>query len=165
MNYRLLGRTGLRVSELSLGAMTFGQPRSSGYAVQQLDTAAVRQLIDIALDAGVNLIDTADVYGGGASEEALGEALAGRRDRILVATKLHGPTGTGPNDLGQSRHHIIEACEASLRRLRIDHIDLYQVHGFDPQTDVEETLLALDHLVQSGMVRAIGCSNLSAGTS
>jgi aryl-alcohol dehydrogenase-like predicted oxidoreductase len=127
--------------------------------VGQIDLAGVRRQIDMAIDAGVNLIDTADVYSQGASEELVGEALAGRRDQILLATKARMTMGPGPNDSGLSRHHLIEACEASLRRLQTDHIDLYQVHEWDGQTPLEETLAALDHLVSAGKVRYIGCSN------
>jgi aryl-alcohol dehydrogenase-like predicted oxidoreductase len=112
-------------------------------------------------DAGVNLIDTADVYSDGAAEEILGRALKGRRDRVLLASKARFPMGSGPNDAGLSRQHLIEACEASLRRLQADHIDLYQVHEWDGQTPLEETLAALDHLVQSGKVRYVGCSNFA----
>jgi len=119
---------------------------------------ATRQ-IDRCLDAGVNVVDTADVYSAGLSEEIVGEALKGRRDRVVLATKARMPMGDGPNDAGLSRHHLIAACEASLRRLGTDHIDLFQVHEWDGVTPLEETLHALDHLVQSGKVRYIGCSN------
>jgi aryl-alcohol dehydrogenase-like predicted oxidoreductase len=125
------------------------------------EAAEARRLVDQALDAGVNLIDTADMYSDGLSEEMVGEAIQGRRDRVLVATKVRMPMGGGPNDAGLSRHHLIEACEASLRRLRIDHIDLYQVHVWDGQTPIEETLAALDDLVRSGKVRYVGCSNFA----
>jgi aryl-alcohol dehydrogenase-like predicted oxidoreductase len=117
--------------------------------------------VDMCLDAGVNLIDTADVYSEGVSEEIVGEVLKGRRDRMLVATKVRMTMGPGPNDAGLSRHHIISGCEASLRRLGMDHIDLYQVHEWDGLTPLEETLEALDHLVRSGKVRYVGCSNYS----
>jgi len=160
MEYRQLGRSGLRVSALTLGTMGFagsGQFRDVG----EIDLAGARRQIDIALDAGVNLIDTADIYSRGASEELVGQALEGRRDRALVATKARFAMGDGPNDAGLSRHHLIEACEASLRRLRTDHIDLYQVHEWDGQTRLEETLGALEHLQQSGKVRYIGCSNFA----
>jgi len=120
-----------------------------------------RRQIAMAIDAGVNLIDTADVYSAGLSEEIVGEALAGRRDEVLIATKARYPMGPGPNDAGLSRHHLIEACEASLRRLRTDRIDLYQVHEWDGQTPLEETLAALDHLLTSGKVRYVGCSNFT----
>ena len=115
----------------------------------------------MALDAGVNVIDTADIYTAGASEEIVGQALEGRRDRLLVATKARFAMGRGPNDAGLSRHHLIQACEASLRRLRTDHIDLYQLHEWDGQTPLEETLGALEHLLQSGKVRYVGCSNFA----
>jgi aryl-alcohol dehydrogenase-like predicted oxidoreductase len=140
--------------------MTFGG-RGQFRAVGETDLAGARRQLDIALGAGVNLIDTADVYSGGAAEEILGEALDGRRDRVLLATKARFPMGSGPNDAGLSRHHLIEACEASLRRLRTDHIDLYQVHEWDGRTPLEGTLAALAQLVQSGKVRYVGCSNFA----
>ena len=160
MKYRQLGRSGLRVSELTLGTMGFagsGKFRDVG----EIDLDGARRQIDMALDAGVNLIDTADVYSLGASEEVVGEAVKGRRDQLLIATKARFEMGPGPNDAGLSRHHLIEACEASLRRLQTDHIDLYQVHEWDGQTPLEETLGALEHLVQSGKVRYVGCSNFA----
>ncbi len=160
MEYRQLGRSGLRVFPLTLGTMTFGG-QGKFQAVGRTDLEGARRQIDMALDAGVNLIDTADVYSDGASEEIVGEALNGRRDQILLATKARFPTGPGPNDAGLSRHHLIRACEASLRRLRTDHIDLYQLHEWDGDTPLEETLAALDHLVQSGKVRYVGCSNFA----
>jgi aryl-alcohol dehydrogenase-like predicted oxidoreductase len=158
MDYRQLGRSGLRFSELILGTMGFGgsgQFRNVG----TIDLDGARRQIDMALDAGVNVIDTADIYSLGASEEIVGRALSGRRDQVLLASKARFPMGPGPNDAGLSRHHLIEACEASLRRLQTDHIDLYQVHEWDGQTPLEETLGALDHLLQSGKVRYLGCSN------
>jgi aryl-alcohol dehydrogenase-like predicted oxidoreductase len=140
--------------------MTFGGRRQFRHVGDtQLETA--RRQIDMALDAGVNLIDTADIYSDGVSEEIIGEALAGRRDRVLLASKARFPLGRGPNDGGLSRHHLIEACEASLRRLRTDHIDLYQVHEWDGQTPLEETLAALEHLLDGGKVRYVGCSNFA----
>jgi aryl-alcohol dehydrogenase-like predicted oxidoreductase len=160
MEYRQLGASGLRVSALSLGTMTFGG-RGKFALVGGTDVKAASRQLDMVLDAGVNLIDTADVYSDGLAEEVLGEALAGRRDRFLIASKARFPMGGGPNDAGLSRHHLIEACEASLRRMRIDHIDLYQVHSWDGQTPVEETARALDELVRSGKVRYIGASNHS----
>jgi len=160
MEYRQLGRSGLRVSCLTLGTMTFGG-RGQFRTVGDTDLEGARHQIDMALDAGVNLIDTADVYSGGAAEEIVGAALAGRRDRVLLATKARFPMGPGPNDAGLSRHHLIEACEASLRRLQSDHIDLYQVHGWDGHTPLEETLSALELLMQSGKVRYVGCSNFA----
>lgn len=161
MEYRQLGRSGLRISTLTLGTMTFGG-RGKFAQVGQLGIEEVRRFIDRAVDAGVNLIDTADVYSDGRSEELVGEALGRRRDNVLIATKVHFPTGTGPNDAGLSRSHILSACEASLRRLRTDHIDLYQVHEWDGATPLDETLDALDTLVHQGKVRYLGCSNYSA---
>ena len=124
MDYRQLGRSGLRVSALTLGTMTFG----GGANVGTTDVAGARRQLDMCLDAGVNLVDTANVYSAGVSEEILGEALEGRRDRLLLATKARMPMGDGPNDAGLSRQHLIASCEASLRRLNVDHIDLFQVH-------------------------------------
>jgi aryl-alcohol dehydrogenase-like predicted oxidoreductase len=138
--------------------MTIG-PSGPSASIGSVDLDGARRQIDLCLDAGVNLIDTADVYSAGVSEELVGQALVGRRDRVLLATKARMPTGEGPNDAGLSRHHLIEACEASLRRLRTDHIDLYQVHEWDGQTPLEETLDTLDMLVRAGKVRYIGCSN------
>jgi aryl-alcohol dehydrogenase-like predicted oxidoreductase len=160
MEHRNLGRSGLRVSVLSLGTMTFGG-RGRFAAVGDTDTAGAARQIDMCLDAGVNLVDTADVYSAGVSEEIIGEVLgrAGRRDRVLLATKARMPMGDGANDAGLSRQHLVAACEASLRRLRADHIDLYQVHEWDGVTPLEETLSALDDLVRAGKVRYIGCSN------
>jgi aryl-alcohol dehydrogenase-like predicted oxidoreductase len=143
--------------------MTFGG-RGNFADVGSTDVAGAARQIDMCLDAGVNLIDTADVYSDGLSEEIVGEVLDanGRRDRTLIATKARMPMGDGPSDAGLSRHHLIAGCEASLRRLRADHIDLYQVHEWDGQTPLEETLAALDDLVRLGKVRYVGCSN-SAG--
>jgi aryl-alcohol dehydrogenase-like predicted oxidoreductase len=162
MRYRPLGRSGLQVSELTLGTMGFGG--SGRFAdVGTIDVAAAQRQLDLALDAGVNLVDTADAYSEGASEEVLGEAMkgGGRRDRLVVATKARFPTGPGPNDQGLSRHHLVAACEASLRRLQVDHIDLLQVHEWDGATPLEETVEALDTLITSGKVRYVGCSNFS----
>lgn len=161
MEYRQLGQSGLRVSTLALGTMTFGGSAAFRH-VGATDVTEAERMLDMCLDAGVNLIDTADVYSDGRSEEILGAALKGRRDRLLVATKARFPMGPGPNDAGLSRHHLMRACEASLRRLAIDHIDLYQVHQWDGQTPLDETLEALDRLVASGKVRYVGCSNYSA---
>src|SRR4051794_20003528 len=140
--------------------MGFG---GTGWAtpVGQIDVDGARRQIGLARDAGVNLIDTADVYSAGLAEEILGEALGSSRDDVLIATKARMPMGQGPNDAGLSRHHIVRAAEASLRRLRTDHIDLYQLHEWDGQTPLEETLTALDDLVRSGKVRYIGASNYS----
>jgi aryl-alcohol dehydrogenase-like predicted oxidoreductase len=160
MEYRTLGRSGLRVSVLTMGTMTFGgEGPFANVGTTGVDEA--RRQVDMGLDAGINLIDTADVYSGGRSEEILGEVLRGRRDQVLVATKVRMGMGPGPNDAGLSRHHVISGCEASLRRLGTDHIDLYQVHEWDGQTPLEETLEALDLLVRSGKVRYVGASNFA----
>ena len=161
MEYRTLGGSGLRVSVLTMGTMTFG---GTGEFTDVGSTGPVeaRRQVDMCLDAGVNLIDTADVYSAGLSEEIVGEVLDGRRDRALLATKVRMEMGEGPNDAGLSRHHVITGCEASLRRLHTDHIDLYQVHEWDGQTPLEETLEALDQLVSSGKVRYVGASNYTA---
>ncbi len=158
MQYRQLGNSGLRVSSLTLGTMTFGGGGKFA-KVGSTEVQGARRQVDMCRDAGVNLIDTADVYSGGRSEEIVGEVLAGRRDDFLIATKVRMAMGDDPNMQGLSRHHIIEGCEASLRRLRCDHIDLYQVHEWDGSTELEETLTALAHLVDSGKVRYIGVSN------
>jgi aryl-alcohol dehydrogenase-like predicted oxidoreductase len=148
----------LRVSVLALGTMTVGGVGAYAKA-GALDTAEARRHLDLALDAGVNLVDTANHYSWGVAEEIVGQAIAGRRDRLLLATKARMSMGDGPNDAGLSRYHLIRACEASLRRLGTDYIDLYQVHEWDGQTPLEETLEALDTLVRSGKVRYVGCSN------
>jgi len=161
MEYRALGRSGLRVSVLTMGTMTFGG--AGAFAdVGSTDTEEAERQVDMCLDAGVNLIDTADVYSSGLAEEILGQVLRGRRDQVLLATKVRMGMGRGPNDSGLSRHHIISGCEASLRRLGTDHIDLYQVHEWDGQTPLEETLHALDDLVRSGKVRYVGASNYTS---
>jgi aryl-alcohol dehydrogenase-like predicted oxidoreductase len=161
VEYRTLGGSGLRVSVLTMGTMTFGGTGGFG-DVGSTGLVEARRQVDMCLDAGVNLIDTADVYSAGLSEEIVGEVLDGRRDRALLATKVRMEMGEGPNDAGLSRHHVITGCEASLRRLRTDHIDLYQVHEWDGQTPLEETLEALDQLVSSGKVRYVGASNYTA---
>jgi len=161
MEYRLLGRSGLKVSTLTIGTMTFG---GKGWAktVGDLGLSDARRLVDLCLDAGVNLIDTADVYSQGVSEEIIGEITGGKRKNgVLIATKARFPMGDGPNDVGSSRHHLIRACDASLKRLKTDVIDLYQLHEWDGQTPLEETMEALDMLVRQGKVRYIGCSNFS----
>jgi aryl-alcohol dehydrogenase-like predicted oxidoreductase len=162
MEYQQLGRSGLRVSRLTLGTMTFGG-RGQFRTVGETDLDGARRQIQIAMDAGVNLIDTADIYSAGAAEEIVGNALSagGLRDKVLLATKARFAMGPGANDAGLSRQHLIEACESSLRRLQTDHIDLYQVHEWDGQTPLEETLAALEHLLQSGKVRYVGCSNFA----
>src|SRR5271165_2489883 len=160
MEYRQLGRSGLKVSVLSLGTMTFGgKDFFSKVGDVSLDEA--RRLIDIVADAGVNLIDTANMYSAGRSEELIGEAMPVRKAGMLIATKARFPMGAGPNDRGSSRWHLIGECEASLRCLRTDVIDLYQLHQWDGLTPLEETLEALDNLVRAGKVRYVGCSNFS----
>jgi aryl-alcohol dehydrogenase-like predicted oxidoreductase len=158
MEYRQLGNSGLRVSALTLGTMTFG---GAGHwaRVGDTDLADATRQIDICIDRGINFIDTANVYSDGLSEEILGEAIKHRRDRVLLATKARMPMGDGPNDAGLSRHHLIAECENSLRRMQVDHIDLYQVHEWDGQTPLEETMEALDELQRSGKVRYVGASN------
>jgi aryl-alcohol dehydrogenase-like predicted oxidoreductase len=161
MEYRLLGRSGLKVPVLSFGTATFGGKGEFFKAWGATDVKEATRLIDICLEAGVNMFDTADGYSNGLSEEILGKAVAGRRQQVLLATKVFFPMGTGPNDLGTSRYHLIKACEDSLRRLGTDYIDLYQMHAFDAFAPAEETLSTLHNLVSSGKVRYIGCSNYS----
>ena len=158
MEYRQLGRCGLRVSALTLGTMTFGG-RGGFRAVGATGVEGARRQVDMCLDAGINLIDTADVYSAGLAEEITGEVIKGRRDSLLLSTKVRMPMGDGPNDAGLSRHHIISGCEASLRRLGTDHIDIYHVHEWDGQTRLEETLSALSALVSAGKVRYLAASN------
>ncbi|MGD0270316.1 MAG: aldo/keto reductase [Candidatus Sulfotelmatobacter sp.] len=161
MEFRTLGRSGLKVPVLSFGTGTFGGSNEFFRAWGASDVAEATRLVDICLEAGVNLFDTADVYSDGLSETILGKAVAGRRDSVLISTKATFRMGPGPNDLGSSRYHLIRACEASLRRLGTDHIDIYHLHGFDALTPVEEVLSTLDQLVVSGKVRYIACSNFS----
>jgi aryl-alcohol dehydrogenase-like predicted oxidoreductase len=153
MEYRYMGRTGLKVSALCLGCMTFGR---------EADEPTSRQLIDRFLDAGGNFLDTANTYAGGKSEEITGRAIKGKRHDLVLATKVRFPLGTGPNDLGLSRFHIMNSIEDSLRRLDTDYVDLYQVHCWDPGTPLQETLRALDDLVRQGKVRYLGVSNFAA---
>jgi aryl-alcohol dehydrogenase-like predicted oxidoreductase len=160
LEYRVLGRSGLKISVLTFGTMTFGG-ESFFAKTGATDVAGAQRQLDLCLDAGVNIVDTADVYSKGRSEEILGEALDGRRNRLLVATKARFPMGPGPNDEGLSRYHLIAECEASLRRLRTDHIDLYQLHEWDGLTPLDETMEALNTLVKSGKVRYVGASNFS----
>jgi aryl-alcohol dehydrogenase-like predicted oxidoreductase len=161
MEYRFLGTTGLQVSALSFGTMTFGGlGRFEHCGSVQVDEAT--EHVRACLDAGVNLFDTADVYSQGLSEEILGRALGSHREEVLVATKMHCAMEGNINNTGQSRHHIVRACEASLRRLGTDHIDLFQMHGYDGHTDIVETLRALDDLVRAGKVRYLGCTEFSA---
>lgn len=164
MKHRPLGRTGLYVSEICLGTMTFG---GQGWwnVMGQVDQGSANALVERALAAGVNFIDTANVYSEGHSERILGQALRDlkvNRDDVIVATKARGRTGPGVNQVGLSRGHVMSAVEASLKRLGLDHIDLYQVHGTDLVTPIEETMAALDNLVRRGLVRYIGCSNMAA---
>jgi aryl-alcohol dehydrogenase-like predicted oxidoreductase len=161
MEFRLLGRSGLKVPVLSFGTGTFGGGNEFFKAWGETDVAEATRLVDICLDAAVNLFDTANVYSDGLSETILGKAIAKRRNQVLISTKATFRMGPGPNDLGSSRHHLIQACEASLKRLGTDYIDIYHLHGFDALTPVEEVLSTLDNLVKSGKVRYIACSNFS----
>jgi aryl-alcohol dehydrogenase-like predicted oxidoreductase len=161
MEFRRLGRSGLKVPVLSFGTGTFGGGNEFFRAWGATDVAEATRLVDICMEAGVNLFDTADIYSDGLSETVLGKAVAGRRADVLLSTKATFRMGPGPNDLGSSRHHLIRACEASLRRLGTDYIDIYHLHGFDALTPVEEVLSTLNNLVVSGKVRYIACSNFS----
>ena len=165
MRTNKLGRTGLFVSELCLGTMTFGGGEGMWKQIGALDQGAAERLVGRAIDSGVNFFDTADVYAEGLSEQITGQALRNLkvpRESVVVATKGYGTTGPGMNERGLSRAHLIDACKASLKRLQLDHVDLYQVHGFDPATPIEETMRALDTLVQHGHVRYVGVSNWAA---
>ena len=165
MRNKPLGRTGLFVSELCLGTMTFGGSTGIWHQIGDLNQADAERLIGQAIDAGINFIDTADVYAGGASEQITGQALKNLkvpRENVVVATKVFGDTGPGPNARGASRSHILDCVKASLQRLQLDHIDLYQIHGFDNATPIEETMRALDQLVRHGHVRYVGVSNWAA---
>ncbi|MDJ1481033.1 aldo/keto reductase [Cytophagaceae bacterium YF14B1] len=164
MKYKMLGNTGLLVSDLCLGTMTFG---GKGFwnVIGQLDQGMVNDLVKQSVEAGINFIDTANVYSEGVSEEMTGKAireLGLNREELVIATKVRGKMGSLPNQIGLTRKHIMEQVEASLKRLNVDYIDLYQIHSYDPMTPLEETLRALDSLVQSGKVRYIGCSNVAA---
>jgi aryl-alcohol dehydrogenase-like predicted oxidoreductase len=161
MEFRQLGRCGLKVPVLSFGTGTFGGGNEFFKAWGSTDVAEATRLVDLCLDSGVNLFDTADVYSNGLSETILGKAIAGKRERVLISTKATFNMGDGPNDLGSSRYHLISACDASLKRLGTDYIDIYHLHGFDALTPVEEVLSTLDNLVKSGKVRYIACSNFS----
>src|SRR5215510_16346686 len=161
MEYRLLGDSGIKVSALCFGTGTFGGGTEFFKAWGSTGVEEARRLIDLCLDAGVNIFDTADIYSNGLSEEILGKAIQGKRNELLISTKATFRLGKGPNDVGSSRHHLLEACDASLRRLGVDHIDIYHMHGFDALTPVEETLYTLDTLTRSGKVRYIACSNFS----
>lgn len=161
MQFRTLGYSGLKVPVLSFGTGTFGGGSEFFRAWGSSDVAEATRLVDICLEAGVNLFDTADVYSAGLSETILGKAIGARRDKVLISTKATFKMGPGPNDLGSSRYHLVQACEASLRRLGTDYIDIYHLHGFDALTPVEEVLSTLNQLVVAGKVRYIACSNFS----
>ena len=161
MDYRLLGGSGLKVSALSFGAATFGGTNEFFSAWGNTDVAGATKMIDLCLEAGINLFDTANGYSDGASETILGKALEGRRDQVLISTKAFFPTGTGPNDLGSSRYHLRRALEDSLRRLNTDHIDIYHMHGFDALTPIEETQQTLNDFVREGKVLYIAASNFA----
>ncbi len=161
MDYRQLGGSGFKVPALSLGTGTFGGGGELFKAWGETDVAEASRLVDICLDAGLTLFDSADIYSGGLAEEILGQAIKGRRDRVLISTKGTFRSGPGPNDVGSSRFHLTRAVEASLRRLGTDYIDLYQLHSFDAMTPVEEVLGTLDDLVRAGKIRYIGCSNFA----
>ncbi len=161
MEFRRLGASGLTVPVLCFGTATFGGVGDFFKAWGSTDVAEASRLVDVCLESGLNFFDTANVYSRGLSEEILGSALKGRREHVLVSTKATFPMGDGPNDFGSSRRHLIEQCEASLRRLRTDRIDLYHLHGFDAFTPIAETMSALDDLVRSGKVRYLACSNFS----
>jgi aryl-alcohol dehydrogenase-like predicted oxidoreductase len=162
MEFRRLGASGLMVPVLSLGTATFGGANEFFRAFGSSDVAHASRLVDVCLDAGLNMFDSSDVYSGGMAEDILGQAIEGRRrDQILISTKGTFRSGPGPNDVGSSRHHLTRAVDASLRRLRTDYIDLYQMHGFDAITPVEEVMHTLDMLVRAGKIRYIGCSNFS----
>jgi aryl-alcohol dehydrogenase-like predicted oxidoreductase len=161
MEYRRLGASGFKVPELSLGTGTFGGKNEFFKAWGQSDVAEATRLVDICLDAGLNMFDSADIYSEGAAEAILGEAIKGRRERVIISTKGTFRNGSGPNDVGSSRYHLIAAVDASLKRLQTDYIDLYQLHGFDAVTPVEETLSTLGDLVRAGKIRYVGCSNFS----
>jgi len=161
MEYRKLGASGLKVPVLSFGTGTFGGKGSFFEAWGNNGVKEATRLVDICLDAGVNMFDSADVYSDGEAETILGKTIKGRRDQVLISTKGTFRTGTGPNDVGSSRHHITQTCEASLRRLGTDYIDIYQLHGFDALTPMEEVMQTLDGLVRAGKIRYLGVSNFS----
>lgn len=161
MDYRQLGGSGFKVPVLSLGTGTFGGRGKFFEGFGNSDVEEATRIVDVALEAGLNMFDSADVYSAGLAEEILGRAIKGRRDQVILSTKATFTMGTGPNDVGSSRFHLIKSCEDSLRRLGTDYIDLYQMHGFDAVTPVEETLNTLNDLVRAGKIRYIGCSNFS----
>jgi len=161
MEYRTLGASGLKVPALSLGTGTFGGGSEFFKAWGETDVAEATRLVDICLEAGLNMFDSADIYSGGAAEQILGQAIKGRRSQVLISTKATFRKGTGPNDVGSSRFHLLQAIDEGLKRLGTDYIDLFQLHGFDATTPIEETLGALNDLVTAGKIRYIGCSNFS----
>jgi aryl-alcohol dehydrogenase-like predicted oxidoreductase len=161
MEYRQLGGSGFKVPALCLGTGTFGGTNEFFKAWGAVGVEEATRLVDICLEAGMNFFDSADIYSEGMAEEVLGGAIKGRRDQVLISTKATFPAGTGPNDVGSSRFHLLRAVEGSLRRLGTDYIDLFQLHGFDAMTPIEEVLDTLDDLVRSGKIRYIGCSNFS----
>jgi aryl-alcohol dehydrogenase-like predicted oxidoreductase len=161
MEYRTLGASGFKVPALALGTGTFGGSGAFFKAWGESDVAEATRLVDVCLEAGLNMFDTADNYSGGLAEEILGQAVKGRRDQVILSTKATFRAGPGPNDVGSSRHHLIKSVETSLERLLTDHIDIFQLHAFDAITPLEETLGTLDDLVRAGKIRYIGCSNFS----
>jgi aryl-alcohol dehydrogenase-like predicted oxidoreductase len=161
MDYRQLGASGFKVPALSMGTATFGGGGDFFAAWGSTDGDGARRLVDICLDSGLNMFDSADIYSDGLAEEVLGKAIAGRRDQVIVSTKATFRRGTGPNDVGSSRHHLRASVEGSLKRLGTDYIDLFQLHGFDAMTPIEETLHTLDELVREGKIRYLGVSNFS----
>jgi aryl-alcohol dehydrogenase-like predicted oxidoreductase len=161
MEYRPLGASGFKVPVLSLGTGTFGGTNEFFKGFGTSDAKEAKRLVDISLDAGLNMFDSADVYSGGVAEQMLGQAIAGKRDRVIISTKATFRAGPGPNDVGSSRYHLIRSVDASLTRLGTDYIDLFQLHGFDATTPVEEALSTLGDLVRAGKLRYIGCSNFS----
>jgi aryl-alcohol dehydrogenase-like predicted oxidoreductase len=161
MEYRSLGRSGLKVPALSFGTGTFGGTTELFQAWGATDVAEATRLVDICLEAGLNMFDSADIYSRGVAEEILGQAIKGRRDAVLISTKATFRTGQGPNDVGSSRHHLTRSVEGCLRRLGTDYIDLFQLHGFDAATPIDETLHTLNQLVEAGKIRYLGCSNFS----
>src|ERR1700677_1327759 len=161
MEYRQLGGSGFKVPVLTLGTGTFGGKGDLFSAWGNSVVAEATRLVEISLEAGLTMFDSADVYSAGLAEEILGKAIAGRRDKVLISTKATFRLGDGPNDVGSSRYHLIRAVEAALKRLGTDYIDLFQLHGFDAVTPIEETLSTLDDLVRAGKIRYLGCSNFS----
>lgn len=161
MEYRILGGSGFKVPVLTLGTGTFGGKGELFAAWGASDVAEASRLVDVCLEAGLTMFDSADIYSAGAAEEILGGAIKGRRDKVLISTKATFRSGEGPNDVGSSRFHLLKSIDASLKRLGTDYIDLFQLHGFDAQTPVEETLSTLDDLVRAGKIRYVGCSNFS----